>query len=276
MVSVFQYLDYREFLRSHFEERKTESSWYSFKVMGDAVGLDQSQVYRILQGQLHISKAALPRFLKYFGFQGPAAQYFTTLVAFGRARKDADARKLFAELLSLRGSRSNTLENEQLRLYAEWHHSVIRALLGVLEISDNYELLGQSLTPPISANQARKSVEFLRRLKLVERDSLGIWRLTEKNITTGSTYHSLIVRQYQAHSLRLAEESLDRHPKDRRDINVINMAVDSQAFEECIEILKNARTEIRDRIEKVQHPDRIMRLATAFFPVALTQGGGNP
>jgi uncharacterized protein (TIGR02147 family) len=270
MISVFQFLDYRAFLLAHFEERKAESSWYSFKIMGDSVGLDQSQVFRILQGQLHVSKAALPRFLTYLNFQGPAAEYFTLLVAFGRARKDAEARTLFAEILSLRGSRSSTLEDGQLNLYSEWHHSVVRALLGALSITDNYQLLGQSLSPPITASQAKKSVELLRRLKLVERDNNGVWKLTDKNITTGSTYQSLIVRQYQAHSLRLAEESLDRHPKELRDINVINMAVDAQAFQDCVAILKHARSQIRDRIEKVNNPDRILRLASALFPVAMT------
>jgi len=270
MISVFQFLDYRGFLLAHFEERKSESPWYSFKLMGDAVGLDQSQVYRILQGQLHISKAALPRFIKYLGFNGPAAQYFELLVAFGRARKETEAQVLFAEILTMRGSRSSTLEDEQLALYSEWQHSVVRALIGVLSITDNYQLLGQSLSPPISASLAKKSVELLRRLKLVERDREGVWKLTEKNITTGSTYHSLIVREYQAQSLRLAQESIDRHPKQLRDINVINMAVDAQAFEDCVSILKNARSLIRERIEKVNQPDRVLRLTSALFPVAMT------
>ena len=270
MISVFQFLDYRGFLLAHFEERKSESPWYSFKLMGDAVGLDQSQVYRILQGQLHISKAALPRFIKYLGFNGPAAQYFELLVAFGRARKETEAQVLFAEILTMRGSRSSTLEDEQLALYSEWQHSVVRALIGVLSSTDNYQLLGQSLSPPISASLAKKSVELLRRLKLVERDREGVWKLTEKNITTGSTYHSLIVREYQAQSLRLAQESIDRHPKQLRDINVINMAVDAQAFEDCVSILKNARSLIRERIEKVNQPDRVLRLTSALFPVAMT------
>lgn len=273
MVSVFQYLDYREFLNAAFDERKAENSWYSFKVMGDAVGLDQSQVYRILKGELHISKAALPRFIVYFGFVGPAAQYFTTLVAFSRARKEADARKLFTELLEMRGSRCSTLEVEQYKLYSEWHHSVVRAMLAVLPISDNYDLLGNSLTPPITAAQAKKSVELLNRLKLVQRDRDGIWRLTDKNISTGSAYQSLVIRQYQAHSFRLAEESLDRHAKEIRDVNVINMAVDEQAFHDCLSILKHARHQIRERIEKVDQPDRILRLASALFPVAVVDGG---
>ena len=53
----FDFLDYRDYLRGFFEKRKEEAPWYSYKIFGDGVGLDQSQVFRILQKQLHISKS---------------------------------------------------------------------------------------------------------------------------------------------------------------------------------------------------------------------------
>ena len=64
-LSPLNFLDYREYLLAYFDRRKGESPWYSYKVFGEGVGLDQSQVFRILQKQLHISKKALPRFLDY-------------------------------------------------------------------------------------------------------------------------------------------------------------------------------------------------------------------
>jgi len=264
---IFQFLDYREYLRAYFEARKLEQPWYSFKVMGEGVGLDQSQVYRILQDQLHISRAAFPRFVSYLQLQGKSAEYFAKMVEFSRARNNAQSRKLFAELLDLRGSRSLTLETAQYELYREWHHPVVRALLGILPIDNNYELLARSLDPSITISQAKQSVELLRKLKLVERNSQGQWRLTGNSISTGSNYQSLLIRQYQAHSLRLAEESLDRHAKEERDINVINFGADEEAFRDCMAILKESRRQIQQRIERVEKPDRIVRLAQALFPV---------
>ena len=272
--SVYHYLDYREYLRDVFEARKAESPWYSFKIMGDGVGLDQSQVYRILNGQLQVSKAKLPAFLEYLELKGPAAEYFERLVNFSRCRKEAESRKLFAELLERRGSRCRTLEGDQYLLYSEWHHPVVRALVGSTQVTDDYERLGRMLTPHITAAQAKKSIELLRRLKLVERDSMGVWRLTGTSVSTGSAYHSLVIRQYQAHSFKLAEESLGRHAVEDRDVNVINMAVDQPAFQDCIAILKEARRQIQQRLEKVENPDRVMRLAQAFFPVATSKPGG--
>ncbi len=269
--SPFDFLDYREYLLAYFDRRKAESPWYSYKVFGEGVGLDQSQVFRILQKQLHVSKKALPRFLDYLKLQGREAEYFSKLVELGRSRRESETRRLFAEVLALRGSGSRQLQKAQFELYSQWYSSVIRTLLGFVRIRDDYEALGKMVSPPISAEQAKKSVFLLEKLGLVRRDAEGFWSLTDLKLTTGDAYQSKRVRAYQSESMRLAMQSLELHEKELRDINVINMALDAEAFRDCLAILNTAREEIRARIEKVENPDRVMRLVSAFFPVALTK-----
>lgn len=271
--SIFKFLNYQEYLQAFFEMRKSENPWYSYKVFGDGVGLDQSQVYRILQKQLHLSKKALPRFLQYLKLEEREAEYFKRLVALGRSHKESETRVLFAEVLAMRGTKMHTVEKDQFQMYSEWHHTVIRALLGFVRVKDDYGALGRMLTHPISSSQARKSVALLKRLGLVNRDSEGFWALKTPSLTTGSHYSSLMVREYQAESMKLAMQSLDLHAKEERDVNVINMAVDEEAFHDCLGILHSAREQMRERVEKVNSPDRVMRLASGFFPVALARKG---
>jgi len=268
MLSVFDYLDYRDYLRDWFEERKKQSPWYSYKVFGEGVSLDQSQVYRITQKQLHISAAARDRFVKYLGLSGASEQYFLTMIDFSRTRREAESRRLFVQLQAMRGTGCHTLVESQYGLYEAWFLPVVRALLGVFELTDDYASLAARLNPPISVEEARKAVATLAKLKLVARDKDGVWRLQAKSLSTGSQYQSQQVRRYQAQTFKLLEESLERHPRQQRDINVANLAVDASAFKDCIEILASARRQIRDRIERIEQPDRIMRLATCFFPVA--------
>ena len=268
MASVYDYLDYRDYLRDYYENRKKVSPWYSYKLFGDGVGLDQSQVYRILQKQLHISAAARERFASYLELAGPAQAYFFTLIDFSRARKETEHKRLFALLLEMRGSSSSLLEENQFGLYQTWYMPVVRALIGVLEITDDYARIASCLTPPISVEEARKAVSQLARLKLVARDRDGVWRLQGKSWSTGSSYSSAQIRRYQAHTFQLIEQSLDRIPKELRDVNVVNMGADAAAFADCVAILAEARRQIRDRIERVENPDRILRLATGFIPVA--------
>lgn len=275
-LSPIGFLDYREYLSAFFEQRKAVAPWYSYKVFGDGVGLDQSQVFRILQKNLHISKRALPRFVKYLQLDAREAAYFEKLVELGRARRESDARRLFAEVLELKGSQSRELGDDQYELYAKWYHSVVRTLLGFVRIRDEYELLGKMVSPPISAEEARSSVELLERLGLAMRDGSGYWKLSGLTLTTGKDYRSKLVRAYQAESMKLAMQSLEVHEKSERDVNVMNMALDESAFRDCLLILNTAREEIRERVEKVKTPDRVVRLASAFFPVAYSKKDPSP
>ena len=270
-LSPLNFLDYREYLAAFFEQRKALAPWYSYKLFGDGVGLDQSQVFRILQKNLHVSRRALPRFIEYLKLDEKEAAYFEKLVELGRARRESDTRKLFAEVLALKGTKSRELKDDQYELYAKWYHSVIRTLLGFVRIKDDYATLGAMVSPPISAEEARESVKLLDRLGLLERDASGFWKLSGLSLTTGSVYRSKLVRAYQAESMKLAMQSLDIHEKSERDINVMNMALDASAFRDCLAILYTAREEIRARVEKVDSPDRVVRLAAAFFPVAYSK-----
>lgn len=270
-ISPLEFLDYREYLLAFFEYRKANAPWYSYKVFGDGVGLDQSQVFRILQKNLHISKRALPRFVEYLKLNEKEAIYFEKLVELGRARSESETRRLFAEVLALKGAQSKELKNDQYELYSKWYHSVVRTLLGFVRIQNDYAALGAMVSPPISADEAKNSVELLQRLGLIERDAEGFWKLSDKTLTTGGDYSSKLIRAYQAESMKLAMQSLDIHEKSKRDINVMNMALDESAFKDCLAILNNARDEIRARVEKVNSPDRVMRFATAFFPVAFSK-----
>lgn len=268
MKNIFNYLDYREYLQEYYDYRKSVTPWYSLKVMGESIGLDQSQVFRILRKQLHLSKAATPRMLKYLNLPKNEELYFCTLVDFSKSKKESDTQALFAKILELRGNSSQVLQENQLQLYSEWYIPIIRAMIGCMEWKDDYTKLAKHVSPSITEAQAKQAIKILESIGLIALNKEGFYHPTNNSLTTGSHFYSHIVKHYQAQTFRLAENSLAHHPKCTRDINVVNMAVDDEAFEDCKTIIAEARKQIRNRIEQVSKPDRILRLATALFPVA--------
>jgi len=76
------------------------------------------------------------------------------------------------------------------------------------------------------------------------------------------------VRGFQRQILSLASESLERFPKEQRDVSTITFAVDRNAFVEIREMLRECRRQVQKRIEESEHPDRVMQLAMALFPLA--------
>ena len=92
MQSVFDYLDYREFLKDFYEKRKQEGSYFSYRLFSSRVGIDASYLAKVIIKTRHISNKSIPAFIKFCGLKGKEADYFENLVYFGKAKSDKQSR----------------------------------------------------------------------------------------------------------------------------------------------------------------------------------------
>jgi uncharacterized protein (TIGR02147 family) len=265
---LYNYLDYRDYLLNQYTIRKQQKPYYSYRVMGDRVGMDASQLCKVLQKSLHLADKFIQNFCGYLELEGKDADYFHALVRFCKARTAHDSRQWYDRMLVLREVDSRTLEMREYEFYTAWWHSAIRALVSVYRIKDDYEELGSMLLPPIEAEQARTSVELLEKLGLLARDAEGYWVPTEQHITTGREFQSMAIRGFQEDTIRLGMESLKRAPRKSRSVSTLTMSVDAKAFKAVEEILRETRKAIIKRVNEVADADRVMQLNMQLFPLS--------
>lgn len=274
MAGILDHLDYRDFVRAHYEARKAKIPTFSYRVMGDRLGLDQSFVYRIIAKTHHIAVETVPRFVKYFGLKGREVEYFELLVRYGRARGEREQRLYFERILALRGFRRRTLEEKQYAYFSAWHHAALRSLLAYHRFDGNWKALGEKLSPPITAKLARESATLLQELGLVRLREDGVFELVDDHVSTGQEFRSLAVRQFQREMLRLAGDSLERHPPERRNVSTLTVAVDEACFRDLEEMFREFRRQVLQRVDEVAAPDRVLQANFQLFP--LTVPGAPP
>ena len=88
---IEEFRDYRAFLLEHYQWRKQINPWYSYRILASRIGMDVSQVYRILNGRIHLSPDAVPRVVKHLGLEGEVAEGFARMVTDGRMHRYASA-----------------------------------------------------------------------------------------------------------------------------------------------------------------------------------------
>ena len=49
MLAFSDIVDYRDFLKAFYEKRKAEMPFYSYRMMGDRLGLDSSYLYNLTE-----------------------------------------------------------------------------------------------------------------------------------------------------------------------------------------------------------------------------------
>jgi len=272
MKPVFDYLDYRAYLKDAYEERKGESPFYSYRIMAEAFGLFPSNVFRILHGEGHLPARCHSRALEFLELSGRAAEYFLLLVSYARERSTKAKGEILEKAMALRDVARRPLEAQELEYFSRWWTPVVRALLEATEGRAVPAELAGCLRPPVSEDEVRASLALLSELGLVKRASSERLLPTQAHLTAGGPAKARAVRGFQRQILSLASEALERFPPDERDISSLTISMDERAFREIRELVRECRRQIQKRVEECRAPDRVLHLAMAFFPAAVVPG----
>lgn len=272
MRPVFEYLDYRDILKQAYEVRKVESPLFSYRMLAEYLGLDTSNVFRILQGDAHLPARCQSRAIEFLELSGRGAEYFLMLIAYARERNSKARKELLEKAMALRDVARRKLVDQELAYYRDWWVVAIRSLVEVVDGKVRASELAERLSPSVSEAEVARSLELLLELGLVKKASSGRLVLSDAHLTAGGEQKTEAVRHFQKQILSLASESLERFPKDQRDISTITFAVDRDAFLEIREMLRECRRQIQKRIEESKAPDRVLQLAMALFPLSPAKG----
>jgi len=274
MVTFSDIADYRDFLKDFYERRKAEMPFYSYRMMGDKLGLDSSYLYRVLQKKQHLPAHSLQSAKEILALSGRQAEYFDLLYTAAVTKDKAKREELVAKALSLRDVDLHSLQAAELKLLENWWIPAVRAYLELNGGVVNIKQIAHDICPPISEAQVQEAIDTLLEVGFVKKMASGRLALTDAHLTAGGPEKKAAVRKFQKQVLSLASDSLDNVPVEERNISTLTLSVDQAAFDDLGDMLKEFRRLIQKRVDSAKNPDRVMQLSLAFYPVA--RKGGIP
>lgn len=267
MADSIDTLDYRDLLQAAYEARKADNPLYSYRLMAGKLGLNVSHLYRILRKDLHLTPEKVPAVSDLLKLKPREAEHFELLVQYGRARSERTRNQLLERILALREPSRKALGSAEFKALSRWQAPVVRAL--ALSGETEPGRIGKRMQPAQSKAVVESTLADLEAAGLLQRAPDGAWISGDPHLTTGTSFRSEAVRQYQREVLELAGTAIARIPRDLRDITSLVVEVDEEARLEIIEMVRECRRQIVRRIERCESPDRVLQLAFAAFPVAL-------
>ena len=270
MRSVFEYLDYRKYLKDVFDERKALDPRISYRKLGELLGIDGSNFHKIVFGQTHLPARCQSRLIKYLGLSSRESEFFLLLLAFARERGAKARMEIIERAKLLQDVERRQLEQREILFYRDWWTSVIRSLIEVNDGCANPAQLARSVSPPILPQQAQTALELLAELGLVKKAGSDRWRLAHPHLTASGEEKARAVHAYQRQILELAANSLQTYPSQQRDVSTLTVPVDEASFAAIGDILRECRRQIQKQADATTKPTRVMQLALAFFPVTST------
>jgi uncharacterized protein (TIGR02147 family) len=281
MPDICEYLDYRRFLQDYYEQAKSESGGFSYQTLSERAGIkSKGFLHNVLKGKRNLTNHSVLGLARAMKLGKAETEYFTNLVSYNHATTLAEKNHYYERLLSVRAGGKNAwqpqlVRKEQYEFYSQYHHSVIRSLIDLNGFRGDYEQLARAVRPRITASQARKSVELLLRLGLVEQGPKGAYRLTGKSIATPPQMSEVAVQKFHEQTALLALRSINELPRDRRNVSGLTLGISRKTYQAMCEEIRAFRTKLLRMAEQDNEADSVYQLNFQFFPVSngTTEGG---
>jgi uncharacterized protein (TIGR02147 family) len=266
--NIFDYLDYREFLRSVFVAKKAEAGHFSHRSLAQHLELKApGHMLFVMQGKRNLSEDLALRLAKYLKLRKSEIAYFLNLIKFNNAKTSLEKQYAFEQLQSARRRGTSIVSSERYSFYEKWYYSAIRASLDVTPFKDDFRALGRSIKPAISPQEASQAVALLAKLGFIKKDARGFCRPAEATISTGDAWQSAAITHLHRQFIALGSESIDRFAKGERDISCLTVTLSPASLEKVRERIKNARAEILEIAASEPSADRVMQCNFQLFPM---------
>ena len=271
MKPIFEYTDYREWIRDAFDDFKQRKTVISWRYMAMKLGADPGNLLRVSQGKIHLTLSLVKPMAEFFELDEKETAYWTELVCFGRAKTDAEALNHYEKMQVPKGIPLQRLAKKELAFYRHWYCNSIRSIIGICKFKDDYEGLAESCTPPISVDEAKSAVKILYDLNMISRDRDGYWKVNDTFVSTGGNWRSEAVRTFQKETIRLAGESLERHNPPQRDISTVTMTFNMDDIALIREKIKEFRSELLRMSQEGSGDDTVFQLNVQLFPIGFAK-----
>lgn len=275
MKPLTNYTDFRAYLNDWIDERKSQglpgsNRWFAMKM-----GINStSWLTSVVKGIKGLSKATANKLSEILKHSPIEARYFETLVYFNQARTIEERNNYYQELTALQKLKDvRTVKPNQYDFYSAWYHSAVRSIIGMHRFTASekeYERLASMVSPPITSSQARKSLKLLEELGFVKTNGQGVYELTSSAITTGENIRSLGIANFQQETMRLAQEAMDRYPRDERYIGTATVGASAEAFQRIKQVLIDTSNKIAEIANADADADRVYQVNLQAFPMSKT------
>lgn len=268
MLTIDEVDDYRDLLKDYYVQKKLDMPLYSYKMLGQKLGLDTAQVFRVLNKALHLPDRSVPLAKNLLGLKGRAAELFEIKVAIPKTKSKAKKEKLYNMALALQDVKLREMHSNEMLFLSKWWIPVVRALIEIEGKTTPVSQLVKKIRPAISKEQADEAVRVLKELNLITPLASEKYTATQANFTAVGSAKVAAIRSYQNQLLGLAQNALASVEPNQRDITSLLVDVDKETFSDLRDMTLEFRRQVQKRVEEVEKPTDVMQFVFALYPVA--------
>jgi uncharacterized protein (TIGR02147 family) len=270
MVNIFEYQNYREYLRDYYNSEKAAKKYFSYRYFSKKAGINAPAfLFYIIKNKRDLTKKSVLKISTAIGHNREEADFFENLVFFNQADTIQEKTVYYSKIIELRKPvLISEVGKDRYEYYNKWYHSVIREVVTFFDFKNDFALLGNFLISSITAREAQASVDLLEKLGFIEKDDTGLYHQSENLIAAKpDSVNMFIIEKFQREMLEMAMKSYDRFPRQERLTASTTFSISKETFE----LFKLKTREFRKELMEIgrldSKPDRVYQFTFNLFPL---------
>ncbi len=270
-VDVFDYLDYRAFLRDFYAHMKGTRRGFSFRSFSRKAKLGSpNHLKRVMEGDRNLTQEMAERFAHACGLEGEGAEYFVHLVSFNQAGTSAERSRAYAKLTGSKTYRRiRKLDMAQAAYHSKWYIPAVRELAGRRDFQPDPKWIAARLLPPIKPSEAQDALKTLFQLGLLKTEGDQRVVQSEPLISTGPEMHAVHIANYHRTMMQRATEAIDLVSSDGRDISSVTMLVSAGGLQRMKRRIQNFRRELMELALAESEGKQVVQFNFQLFPLSV-------
>ncbi len=269
MINIFNYTNYRVFLKDKYDELKKESSSFSYRYFSMKCGYSSPNFLKlVMDGKRNLSEESIETFARFFKFDQSEKRYFSRLVKFNQAKTSSERKELAEEILkSSVFNRIHPLAKDQFEYASHWYYVAVREILSTKKIKLDAKAISELIRPKLSVKKTEKILETLLRLGMIRKKD-NRYIQVEELVSTGDEVTFSGVADYHRQMMNLASESIDTVERSLRDISGVTISLSNEGVEELKIMVQKFRKNILELSERDRNKQSVYQVNMQMFPLS--------
>ncbi len=267
--NVWEYLDYRKYLRDFYESKKADGTHFSYRLFSQKTGVQSPNYMKlIIDGDRNLTQSHARRIGKFCHLTQEQITYFLALVRWNQC-SDEDEREIFwLDVLRARRSHPETrLPTSYLSILTQWQAIALMEMIRLKDFKADSQWIQSRFRTAISDGEIQQFLQELKQLELIAVTKDG-YRVTERNLKTEDDVPSKCIQSYHRSVIQEGLRALADTAISDREFISNTFSIRKTDLPRLKTELRRFRDLILEMTSQAKDPDEVYQLNLQLFPIS--------
>jgi uncharacterized protein (TIGR02147 family) len=278
MISVFNYNQYRDYLRDYYLDQKLRKTGLTYSRFSEAAGVKSPNYLKVvIDGKKNLTSENIIRFSKALEIRAHESDYFEALVHFNQAKKPME-RDFFEERLH-RAKKKFSGHKPDERLLGEyefdavsdWKYHALMVLTNVRGFEERLAWIRARFFNLVTEHELASMLEKLHPMGLIARDESGRLTQTHRQVQTKPSVTRAAARLFYDGIFKRASLAMKLTEPEEREFKNYIVGLSPQQIPELKRKVRKFMDELNEWALENTKPQQIYSFSFAAFPLTTAE-----